>query len=321
MGWLQDTRASLQAEFPTKTVTLNYSPYLYSLDDLKAITPYTDLVFDEGNFTEFGSANLSDSAWQQEVDALEYLNGHGKAFDIGANVDASGDQTVTHAQVTWVLANYLLVKGASSYVYVYAGNGQGFVGSPSGYGTFYDRPEYHVQIGSPTSARYQSQGVQMRNYSGGLAIVNPSSSQTYTVSLGQQYTDMYGQTQATVTLSPTSGVVLLSGSAASTASRLREAQFRTRSLAAGCLAAHGDRHVPSVSRPARPTTPAPHGHDVARARSAHTRWASLSSCTAALATPRRATIQDHRRGRRPAAPRGLFSGSAWRPWALRLPIK
>lgn len=210
MDWLRDMRAQLQQQFPTKTLTLNLAPSVSGLGNAEGVTPYIDMNFDEAGFTSYGGGKLSGSAWQQEVDALEYLASHGKAFDVNGIVGAADDASVTHDQINWVLANYLLVKGPRSYTYIYAGNNEGFTGSPTGYGTFYDRPEYHVPIGHPTSGRYQSQGVQMRNYSGGLAIVNPSGSQTYTVMLGATYEDVYGTPLTSVTLPPTTGIILLS---------------------------------------------------------------------------------------------------------------
>ena len=84
----------------------------------------------------YGRQNLSADSWRAAFDGLEYLDKVGKAFDVNGIVSAADDQSVTEDQINWVLGNYLLVKGARSYTYIYAGNGRGFTGSASGYGTF-----------------------------------------------------------------------------------------------------------------------------------------------------------------------------------------
>jgi Hypothetical glycosyl hydrolase family 15 len=212
LHWLWNVRELLRKQFPTKTFAVSMNFRLSGKDKVRLIAPYVDMVFDEGGFTGYGAQDLTDSAWQQEVDALEDLNARGKAFDVNGIVNAASDASVTHAQINWVLANYLLVKGLHSYTYIYAGDRTGYTGSPSTYGTFYDRPQYHIPIGRPTSSRFQASGVQLRYYSGGLVIVNPSSSHTFTVPLGAPYRDMWGHTYSTtVTLAPATAIVLLNG--------------------------------------------------------------------------------------------------------------
>jgi Hypothetical glycosyl hydrolase family 15 len=208
MAWIEDIRSRLQQQFAGKTLTVNFNTQLSGLEKLKAITPYIDMDTDESAFTDWQGRRLTGAAWWEEVDALEYLNSHGKAFFLDGIVPAAADQDVTDDELNWSLANYLLVKGSHSYVYVYAGHSQGASGSPSGYGSFYDRREYHVAIGYPTSGLYQSQGLQMRNYSGGMVIVNPSSGRR-TAYLPHSYSDMWGQRYSLVNLPSGSAIVLL----------------------------------------------------------------------------------------------------------------
>jgi Hypothetical glycosyl hydrolase family 15 len=208
MGWLQSMRAMLSQQFPGKSLGVNMPPVLSGLRHVEQVAPYIDMEFDEAGFTDWGDGNISDSAWQTEVASLQYLNSQGKAFDVNEIVPAPDDADVTRDQLNWALANYLLVKGSHSYTYVYADDDGGSTGL-SGYGTFYDRPEYHTAIGNPTSGMYQWQNVYMRNYSGGLVIVNPSGEQTVTVKLNQPYVDLYSASYTSVTLGPTSGILLL----------------------------------------------------------------------------------------------------------------
>src|SRR6266581_3091724 len=108
---------------------------------------------------------------------------------------------LTNDQVQWALANYLLIKNNTSYLSI-----SGY----QEYGYLLIRPEYAAPIGSPTNAYYALQNVYMRDFTGGLVIVNPSSSTQYTVSLPSgKYKDLYGNTIGTsYTLPVHSGVVL-----------------------------------------------------------------------------------------------------------------
>jgi len=209
LGWLKGMRAQLQSHFPSKTLGINMNLLISGFGHLRAVTPNIDMLFDEAGFTAYGGQNLASTNWQREVQALDYLTAQGKAWDVNGIVPADRDSEVTPEEINWVLANYLLVKGPHSYTYIYAGAHRGFSGSPSGYGTFYDRPEYHIPIGRPLSNRFSSSGVEMRYYSGGLVIVNPSSWQSFPVALGGTYQDMFGHTYTALTLAPTSGIVLL----------------------------------------------------------------------------------------------------------------
>jgi hypothetical protein len=67
-------------------------------------------------------------------------------------------------------------------------------------------------VGTPTGDYYLNQGVYRRDFSTGLALVNPSSTAAYTVTLptGWSWRDLYGNTQSpTVTLGPASDMVLV----------------------------------------------------------------------------------------------------------------
>jgi len=146
------------------------------------------------------------------------------------------------------VADYPLEKGSNSYTYVYARGGDG---GGSGYGTFYDRPEYHASIGAPSSGMYEWQNVYVRNYSGGLVVVNPPGAQTVTVDLNQAYVDLYGASHRWVTLRPSSGIILLTPPAPDGwSARARGASGRAAgglkdSPGSRCAAAVHPRHPPA----------------------------------------------------------------------------
>lgn len=221
MTFLADISHQVTQEFPTAKIAVNMSPSGSGLRDVEAVTPFIDTDFDEAGFTGYGAQNLSGSAWRQEVRALQYLNEHGKAVDVNGIVAASSDRAVTRAEANWVLANYLLVKGKRTYTYIYAGNHTGFGSSPSGYASFYDRRMYHLPIGYPTSPIVPYGGVYARGYSNGITIVNPSPRNPQTVSLGGTYSDMFGRRYRSVTLRPTSAIVLLNRSSRRTGASKR----------------------------------------------------------------------------------------------------
>jgi hypothetical protein len=77
----------------------------------------------------------------------------------------------------WNLANYLLVK--YSHTYFWWGQSQVYGYTPV--------PQHEITtaqaIGSPTDDFYASQSVYMRDFTGGLSVVNPSASTSYTITL------------------------------------------------------------------------------------------------------------------------------------------
>lgn len=208
LRWLRSMSQAIRSRFPGKTIGLNLN-LVEAGSRLREIASNVDMIFDESGFTAYGDRNLSGEEWRAEFEDLQYLDRVGKTFDVNGTVPAPDDESVTPDEINWVLANYLLVKGTHTYTYIYAGNRHGFGGSPSGYGTFYDRPQYHIPIGQPRSGAVDRQGVVMRYYSHGLAIVNPSPGQSFRVSLGKPYRDTFGHLDTAVTLPPTSGIVLL----------------------------------------------------------------------------------------------------------------
>ena len=209
LTWLRAMSSMVRRTYPGKTMTAAVSPSVSGLANVKAAAPYLDMIFDESGYTDYGKRRLTGSAWDAETAALDYLNRHGKGFDINAIVNVPNDAAVTPSQLSWALANYLLVKGARSYTYVYGGKGLGFGGSPLGYGTFFARPEYHIPVGHPVSSAYVSNRLHMRRYSGGLVMVNATDSARYMIRLGRTYKNMEGRTISLVTLSPGTGIVLL----------------------------------------------------------------------------------------------------------------
>lgn len=212
-------KAAAQQQGKTIAIAFNYYPNLQYNDHYADLLPYADIVLDEAGFTKLGntifpyltatpvSGTTITNAWLTKVDDLWSLqHKFGKPLIINGLVPNTVDATHLPAQrdIQWILANYLLVKEAYTYC--------SFISS------VFDRyaqlnvslPEYFAQVGHPYRAMYLSQNVYMRDYSHGLAIVNPSLDQPFTVTLPTNtYQDLYGHPVTTVTMQPYSGLVLV----------------------------------------------------------------------------------------------------------------
>jgi hypothetical protein len=103
----------------------------------------------------------------------------------------------------WALANYLLVKYTHTY-FLWGGHDQ-VPGRPP-----IMQREYSAPIGSPTDGFYQSQGVYMRDFTNGRAVVNPDLSTSHAVTFPTgKYKDLYGHNITRYSMPAHSGLVLL----------------------------------------------------------------------------------------------------------------
>ena len=165
---------------------------------------YLDIAVDERGFTNRGQSKdnyLPLSEWLTNMEAFQFLVANGKAF-VSINEMPEPFAKVSQAEKQWALANYLLVKGQYSYI---------AITGIQEYGYTLMTPEYSAAIGHALGPMYQSQGVYMRDFSNGIAIVNPSSfDQTFNIILSSGvYQDLYGNKTNFLTLAPQTAVVLL----------------------------------------------------------------------------------------------------------------
>ena len=168
------------------------------------ILQHVDGVLDESGFTHYGDGYITDTTWLQMVNLIQSVQQQHKPYYI---IDEFSKMPVSTGDAQWALASYLMAKDHLADL---------FYNGTQSYGSDMRHPEYNAQIGMPTTDMFQSQGVYWRLFSNGLALVNPSSSQTYTITLQlpdlhlPAYQDLYGQPIGqTVTLQPHSGLVLL----------------------------------------------------------------------------------------------------------------
>jgi len=134
------------------------------------------------------------------MEPFQFLDANGKGF-VSINEMPEAFAKVSQAEKQRALANYLLVKGQLSYITICG---------IQEYNSLLITPEYSAAIGHALGPMYQSQGVYMRDFSNGKAIVNPSSYDTFNIILPSgMYQDLYGNNLDTLTLDPQSGIVLL----------------------------------------------------------------------------------------------------------------
>jgi hypothetical protein len=172
-------------------------------DESYQIYQYLDIALDERGFTNWGRSEpdyLPEDLWLANMQALQSLDELGKGF-ISINQFRKDFDEISQTEKQWALANYLLVKGKYSYIAI-----TGY----QEYGHLFTTPEYYAPIGYALNSMYLAQGVYMRDFSNGKAIVNPSSDQSFAISLPTGvYQDLYNNNLDAVILEPHSGIVLL----------------------------------------------------------------------------------------------------------------
>ncbi|HZU03086.1 MAG TPA: putative glycoside hydrolase [Ktedonobacteraceae bacterium] len=198
LTWVARMQIALHALQHPLALVPNLSLGFLSPDDpiVQQVMGHIDGVLDEGGFTNYSHGYLTDEKWIQTVQFIKNVQKQHKSYYV-VNEFPSVDQN----EIQWALASYLMCNEHASSISIVR---------RQEYGKDLRYPEYGAQIGSPTDEMYQGQGVYWRDYTHGLSLVNPSSTQTYSVKLPGQYTGLYGNTVGQmITLPPHSGVVLL----------------------------------------------------------------------------------------------------------------
>jgi len=189
-------------------VNFSYDPTFSS--DSNTLTNYVDFYIDEQGFTNGNNSPpnnpsawyLTVATWSAKINWIQNALRLRRGF-FSINQEPVPFANVTKVQAQWALANYLLVKNNASFVYI-CGKQQ--------YGYMFLQPEYAAQIGSPVDAMHQNQGIYQRDFTNGIAIVNPSSSNSYTVELPAGYRDLYGNVPGPELIMPAHSGLLLIGS-------------------------------------------------------------------------------------------------------------
>ena len=203
LSWEKATYKHVHQDSPTATMQVNVS-YQFGEpehDNLKLMTT-ADLLLDERGFSNYGvpPARPTPWQWQKIVDVLQQVQAKGLCYM------TNGEQSVPTADISqtdrlWVIANYLLVKNNCTYMYI---------SGSQDYGRLITFPEYSIAIGHAKGAMTKTHGVWLREFSGGLSLVNPYlRDRTVKLPTGN-YSDVNGNhVGSTVAMPAQSGLVLL----------------------------------------------------------------------------------------------------------------
>ena len=207
-----------------------------------------------------GSGPWSLNAMLDFVDGVHSL-GRGIVLD-GASSEAPG--------MEYNLAAYLLVSTGNDAV---SSQGQ----TPTSWWSGFE-----VNLGEATDARHSWNNLLRRDFTGGMALVNPPGSPVQTVQLPNPMRSAGGGAVSSVTLPAASGVVLLGAVPSSTGSQA-PAQAATRTtLETRVIRARG-RYVANAGRPAGPRGPGAHAHPGKLKRHGRARAARFVRARALLA--------------------------------------
>jgi hypothetical protein len=164
--------------------------------------PYVNGLTNESYQETSDGSNILRStggAWTQNWDGWQRLvqtaQAMGKDF-VGVTYGASGDtRTMTY--------------GKASFLQDWNGGGGAFIFLPTD-SSDPTNSAWTTDIGQPAAAKQQVGVGWMRQYTAGIALVNPSPTTSQTFSLGGSYLNADGATVTSVTLEPTTGLILTS---------------------------------------------------------------------------------------------------------------
>ena len=144
----------------------------------------------------------TEAAWKQDVDMLVDVGSRGKVAWTTTkmwNVSSTATQVQIDRWHKYALASFLLGTNGHSYFNFSAKNTVA--------GVFVDHPWDRVQVGDPVGPYAKVGGVYRRDFTAGMALVNPTTA-TVTVNLGGTYRDLNGVQQSSITLAANQGEVL-----------------------------------------------------------------------------------------------------------------
>lgn len=178
---------------------------------------YVNTIVDEEGYSFWGSGRANyipttagpycSNRWLDKTEFYIQMQKEGKGLVLinQEPYDVTSFMTDTNmrarADIQSALANYLLVK--YSHTYFWFGGSQQY-GSP----LFVQREEA-ANLGTAVGDMAPLQGVYARSFTKGMALVNPSSTQSFTINLPHgRFKDLYGKKLNSVNMLPHSGIVL-----------------------------------------------------------------------------------------------------------------
>ena len=152
--------------------------------------------------TAEGSNTLRSSgtaSWMQNWDGWQRLIGTAQAMGkdfVGLTYNARGDTRT-------------MMYGKASFLQEWNGGGSAFIFNPTDNSDPWNTA-WTTDIGQPAGAKQHIGSGWMRQYTSGIALVNPSASASQTFQLGGTYLTPTGASVTSATLTPTTGLILRS---------------------------------------------------------------------------------------------------------------
>ena len=162
----------------------------------------TDVEMDETGFSDYGHyTKLNGGTIRTELPFIEFAQQHGTAVMVIDKFANEGQ--VDPVSLEYSIATYLLGNEGGLLLWV---------GGAQQYGTLQYYSQYDAPIGKPCGSVSGGPAVYTRSFSGGLVVVNGTSSpQTYSLPSGHSYHDLVGRsTASSLRLGPNDAYVLLS---------------------------------------------------------------------------------------------------------------
>jgi hypothetical protein len=191
----------------SRGMTLVVNHVAGSLEDRneRELLANTDAVLNETGFSDYGRYASRPSLTNVTLTWSRYAQSQGVAVltvDKFINYSAG----ITGQPLEFSIATYLLANQGAELL---------FVGGLHGYGTLQYHSEYDAPVGKPCADVSGGPAVFWRRFSGGIAVVNSStSSATFTLPNGKSYKDLetHASISGTLRAAPMSGYVLLTSS-------------------------------------------------------------------------------------------------------------
>ena len=200
ISWMQYLRNKLH---PLGVrVSANIKATTASSEVILNVIDAVDMWVDETGFCHRG-ANITGEAWKKAFLFLRKVSPT-KAYVSINQVKGLVPQAAPE-QIEWVIANYLLSRGPQSLLAL-----TGYE-KTTVYHSFDYRKELDIVIGEPSAEPVEiNNGAWIRTYTNGLALVNPSASQTVIVKLpeGKWKTLKGNSAEGEISMKPASGLVL-----------------------------------------------------------------------------------------------------------------
>jgi len=169
IDWAARIQLGLHSEFPAREFVPNcplYPPY--QEDAISALLDHVDGLLDEEGFTWYNLVDLIDVApeiWVNKIRNMIAIQERGVAY---YSMNYVSTFPPSQEEVEWVLGSFLMGKEHSAYILM-------TLDPPLGdFGPHWPHlPQYDEDIGHPCAPMASTQNVYVRDYSKGLAVVNP----------------------------------------------------------------------------------------------------------------------------------------------------